>query len=63
VLLHAREKAARDSAGWHVCLDRLERLLAGDQDPVASGANGEWRELYDEYQRRGAPAGAQVPGE
>ena len=63
VLLDAREKAARDSAGWHECLDRLERRLGGDPDPVGSGANGHWRELYDEYQRRGVPAGAQIPGE
>lgn len=59
VLLDAREKAARDSAGWHVCLDRLERQLAGAD---AGGREG-WRELYEEYQRRGAPAGAQIPGE
>jgi len=63
VLLDAREKAARDSAGWHVCLDRLETLLAGDNGPAATGANGPWRELYEEYQRRGAPAGAEIPGE
>jgi uncharacterized protein YndB with AHSA1/START domain len=30
VLLDEREKAARDGAGWHVCRDRLERLLGGD---------------------------------
>jgi hypothetical protein len=32
-------------------------------EPVASGANREWRALYDEYERRGAPVGAQIPGE
>jgi len=58
VLLDARDKAARDSAGWHVCLNRLERQLAGT-DP---GGREDWRELYEEYQRRGAPAGAQIPG-
>jgi uncharacterized protein YndB with AHSA1/START domain len=63
VLLDAREKAARDSAGWHVCLDRLERLLAGRAGPAMTGANGRWHELYDDYQRRGAPAGAPIPGE
>jgi uncharacterized protein YndB with AHSA1/START domain len=62
VLLDARDKAARDSAGWHVCLDRLEGLLA-DDGAETTAASGEWRELYDEYQRRGAPAGAQIPGE
>jgi uncharacterized protein YndB with AHSA1/START domain len=63
VLLDESEKAARDSAGWHVCLDRLERRLAGDDGPAATGASEDWRGLYDEYQRRGAPAGAPVPGE
>jgi hypothetical protein len=24
---------------------------------------GEWRGYYDEYQRRGVPAGAPIPGE
>lgn len=58
VLLDEREKAARDGAGWHVCLDRLEAQLGG------SGGHGEeWRGLYEEYQRRGVPAGAPIPGE
>jgi uncharacterized protein YndB with AHSA1/START domain len=63
VLLDARDKAARDSAGWHVCLDRLELVLAGGDRPAAMGADGRWRELYEEYQRRGAPTGAPIPGE
>ena len=56
VALGTRDKAARDAAGWHVCLDRLEREL-GD-----AGLGGEWRDYYDEYQRRGVPAGAPIPG-
>ena len=55
VLLDARDKAARDAAGWHVCLDRLEERL-GD-----AGVDGGWRGYYEEYQRRGVPAGAPVP--
>jgi uncharacterized protein YndB with AHSA1/START domain len=58
VLLDARDKAARDGAGWHVCLDRLERRLAG-----SDGAAEDWRQRYEEYQRRGVPAGAPIPGE
>jgi uncharacterized protein YndB with AHSA1/START domain len=57
VLLDARDKAARDAAGWHVCLDRLEQHLGKD------AAEAEWREYYDEYQRLGMPAGAPIPGE
>jgi uncharacterized protein YndB with AHSA1/START domain len=63
VLLDSREKAARDGAGWHVCLDRLEQLLAGDDGPPLTGVNEGWRGLYEEYQRRGVPAGAPIPGE
>jgi uncharacterized protein YndB with AHSA1/START domain len=57
VALGTRDKAARDAAGWHVCLDRLEQQLGGELD------GGEWREYYDEYRRRGVPAGAPIPGE
>jgi uncharacterized protein YndB with AHSA1/START domain len=59
VLLDEREKAARDGAGWHVCLDRLGRQLAGAEP----GGREDWRGLYEEYQRRGTPAGAPIPGE
>ena len=61
VLLDSREKASRDGAGWHVCLDRLERLVGGENGPAVTGASDRWRELYEEYQRRGVPAGAEIP--
>jgi uncharacterized protein YndB with AHSA1/START domain len=62
--LEARDAAARDAAGWHVCLDRLEERLAGASPDSPSGdATDEWRAHYEEYQRRGVPAGAPVPGE
>jgi uncharacterized protein YndB with AHSA1/START domain len=57
VLLDQRDKAARDGAGWHVCLDRLESRLGGRV------GGQDWRGLYEEYQRRGVPAGAPIPGE
>jgi len=57
VRLDSRDKAARDAAGWHVCLDRLERFVGQESE------GGEWRDYYDEYQRRGVPAGAPIPGE
>jgi hypothetical protein len=62
VLLDERDKAARDAAGWHVCLDRLAQQLGRD-DAVAPGSEptGEWREHYDEYRRRGVPEGAEIP--
>jgi uncharacterized protein YndB with AHSA1/START domain len=61
-VLTAADQAARDAAGWHVCLDRLERSLAGE-DTAAPGPEptGEWRGLYDAYEARGLPTGAEVP--
>jgi uncharacterized protein YndB with AHSA1/START domain len=56
-LLDAREKAARDAAGWHVCLDRLERVVAGER----SADDEAWRERHADYERRGLPTGAPVP--
>jgi uncharacterized protein YndB with AHSA1/START domain len=56
-------RASRDAAGWHVCLDTLARRLDGaDTAMPGSEPTPEWRERYDEYQRRGLPAGAPVPG-
>ena len=63
VALAARDKAARDAAGWHVCLDRLDLFVGGEDGPAVTGATGDWRELYEEYERRGAPVGAEIPGE
>jgi uncharacterized protein YndB with AHSA1/START domain len=61
-VLDAQDKAARDAAGWHVCLDSLEQYVAG-ADAVApgSGPTDEWRGLYEEYERRGLPTGAWLP--
>lgn len=62
-VLSTREQASRDAAGWHVCLERLERLLSGDAgEAPGTEATDEWSELYEEYQRRGVPAGAPIPG-
>ena len=44
------DEAARNAAGWHVCLDKL------------AGEDTDWEPLYEEYQRRGVPAGAEIPG-
>jgi uncharacterized protein YndB with AHSA1/START domain len=44
------DEAARNASGWHVCLDKL------------AGVDTDWEPLYEEYQRRGVPAGAEIPG-
>jgi uncharacterized protein YndB with AHSA1/START domain len=48
-------KAARDAAGWHVCLDALAATLEGHGPP--HGEDGErlpsgWRDLNTAYQER-----------
>ena len=58
VLTHAfgdRFKAARDAAGWHVCLQWLARMLDGA--PTGRGQDVEgvprgWRELNRSYEQR-----------
>jgi uncharacterized protein YndB with AHSA1/START domain len=59
-LFDEREKAARDAAGWHVCLGALEDVLAG-REPERPHERDMWRRHYDEYSRRGLPTGAHVP--
>jgi hypothetical protein len=62
--MHGAFETIDDAAGWHVCLDRLERHLGGTRTQAPDDeATPEWRELYEEYQRRGLPAGAPVPGD
>jgi uncharacterized protein YndB with AHSA1/START domain len=61
-VLARRDQAARDAAGWHVCLDRLATALDGEAPRAPSaGPTSEWREHYAAYQQRGLPTGAPVP--
>jgi DNA-binding transcriptional ArsR family regulator len=50
-LIAERGKGARDAAGWHVCLDNLDRHLAGEP-PIPDDARASKNE---EYQRRMGP--------
>lgn len=60
VILDAEDKAARDAAGWHQCLDGLERRL-GDAQPERPMPADAWQQHYEAYSRRGLPTGAPVP--
>ena len=51
-------KAARDAAGWHVCLDVLDSHLAGGEPPEASSE--QWKPLNDEYAERFGPEAATI---
>jgi uncharacterized protein YndB with AHSA1/START domain len=62
VVLDTHEKAARDAAGWDVCLGELERLIAGQPTtPPGQLPTEAWIELYEEYERHGLPASAPLP--
>jgi len=58
VLLHTfddRFKAARDAAGWHLCLDALSIALDGAEPPSAwdgSEPSVDWRSLNSAYEKR-----------
>jgi uncharacterized protein YndB with AHSA1/START domain len=61
-MIDSKDKAARDAAGWHLCLDGLARLLDGSGEDATHGVTGTWRERYDDYVERGLPSGAPIPG-
>ncbi|MFF4272590.1 SRPBCC family protein [Streptomyces sp. NPDC001536] len=50
--------AARNGAGWEVCLAALETYA----DEAPSGSRALWKEFYDAYVAAGVPSGAPVPG-
>jgi uncharacterized protein YndB with AHSA1/START domain len=62
-LLSESEKAARDAAGWHVCLDTLDDHLSGVKTTApGSRPNSAWKGHYERYVEQGLPAGAEIPG-
>ena len=62
--LDDRDAAARDMAGWHVCFNRMEEYLGGDDTAAPSNEpDDEWRTLYEKYVDRGVPSGAEIPGD
>jgi uncharacterized protein YndB with AHSA1/START domain len=57
-LIDAVGKAARDGAGWHVCLDLLEYTLDGK---AASWGSGErWGEVHPGYVAKFGPEAATI---
>ena len=51
-------KAARDSAGWHVCLDKLEAHLGGTDVAWTDGER--WKELNPAYAEKFGPDAATI---
>ncbi|MFD7920802.1 SRPBCC domain-containing protein [Streptomyces sp. NPDC059740] len=61
-VLAAEDAAARNAAGWTVCLTELRRLLAGETPtgPHREGAEP-FLPLYEAYVAEGMPSGAHIP--
>jgi activator of Hsp90 ATPase-like protein len=51
-------KAARDAAGWHVCLDQLEHHL--DRTAPRWSPSERWRELHPSYVEELGPEAAAI---
>jgi uncharacterized protein YndB with AHSA1/START domain len=56
--LDERGKAARDGAGWHVCLDALTASLSGEPHP-REAMNG-WKNVHPHYLERFGPNAATI---
>jgi uncharacterized protein YndB with AHSA1/START domain len=57
VTFPAHGKAARDAAGWHVCLEQLGALCNGSELPWSSQPSERWRVVHRGYvERLGAEA-------
>jgi uncharacterized protein YndB with AHSA1/START domain len=51
-------KGARDAAGWHVCLDALERALDGAPEPPTGTA--EWAAAHPDYVAKFGPEASTI---
>ncbi|HEY1511554.1 MAG TPA: SRPBCC family protein [Solirubrobacteraceae bacterium] len=56
--LEDRGKGARDGAGWHTCLDALERELTGDD--AARDEMGRWKDVHEHYIASFGPEAATI---
>jgi hypothetical protein len=63
-VLAERNTAARNGAGWHVCLDELAKRLDGiPSDGPHGGTATLWQATYDAYLAVGVPSGAPIPSD
>ena len=63
-ILEAGDTAARNGAGWSICLGELSRLLVGETtaEPRTTPSRT-WQEYYESYIALGVPHGAAIPGQ
>ncbi|WP_369192833.1 SRPBCC family protein [Streptomyces djakartensis] len=63
-VLVAEDTAARNGAGWELCLAALDARARGEDHPGPhAGAEAPWKGLYEAYVAAGLPSGASVPGQ
>ncbi|MEV0225451.1 SRPBCC family protein [Streptomyces sp. NPDC050704] len=62
-ILVAENTAARNGAGWEVCLSALDAKARGERfEGPHAGATAPWQEIYARYVEAGVPSGAPIPG-
>ncbi|WP_373563575.1 hypothetical protein [Streptomyces composti] len=62
-VLGAENTAARNGAGWDVCLSALDARARGERfEGAHAGPTELGRELYEAYVAAGVPSGAPIPG-
>ncbi|MFJ3305328.1 SRPBCC family protein [Streptomyces sp. NPDC086549] len=62
-VLAERNAAARNGAGWEVCLLALDAVVRGERHGGPHSADAaDWQEYYRAYLDAGIPSGAPVPG-
>ncbi|MCW7940824.1 toxin [Streptomyces hygroscopicus] len=62
-VLGEQNTAARNGAGWEVCLTALDARARGERfEGPHAGAGAPWKEYYDGYVTAGVPSGAPIPG-
>jgi uncharacterized protein YndB with AHSA1/START domain len=57
--LAERGKAARDGAGWHVCLDQLAAHLRGEETEDTESTTA-WEDVHSDYVARFGPEAATI---
>lgn len=62
-VLEARDTAARNGAGWSVCLVELAKHLDGDATAGSRDSVEDWRSHFAAAVAAGLPAGAAIPGQ
>ena len=62
-VLESADAAARNAAGWEVCLAALDTAAQGGPQVPPDGGTPSWEKYYRAYIEAGFPSGAPVPGQ